>query len=224
MGSRMLRSISLFSQIERVIYNVCNYRFLRILCHKNATFPCFSNSTCSFGTFQLNKMRSSNICHKLCTKSDCNMKCLQDFHRSYSKKRKAELDSDSSDEEELNDILDKYDRNSKIIKSNVSSLRTDLLLKSALGLARNKVDLAFYESRVRVNGEKIFKKSHRVNVGDEIDVIKGVNNVNPDILNVARVEIISVKPDEDEICVKMRRFKALQIENYENAPYFQADS
>ncbi|XP_075213211.1 mitochondrial transcription rescue factor 1-like [Lycorma delicatula] len=130
-----------------------------------------------------------------------------------------ESDSENSDEEV--DVIDKYDRASKVIKTQLPSMRIDVLLKRALGLPRNKLDLAFYESRIRVNGKKMLKKSERANVGDEIDVIKGVSHLNPDFLNVARVQIISVKADEEEevINVRMRRTKVLQIANYENNPF-----
>lgn len=44
-------------------------------------------------------------------------------------------DSENSDEE-LDDILDKYDKNSRVIETNVPSLRVDLIIKTAFGLSR----------------------------------------------------------------------------------------
>lgn len=52
------------------------------------------------------------------------------------------------------------------MKIKVQSLRADLLLKSALGIARNKIEAAFYEGKIRINGKKIQKKS--VHVGSII--------------------------------------------------------
>jgi RNA-binding protein YlmH len=53
-------------------------------------------------------------------------------------------------------------------------MRIDLILKSGLNIARNKIELAFYENKIRKNGKKILKKSQSVAVGDEIDFIKGM--------------------------------------------------
>lgn len=76
--------------------------------------------------------------------------------------------------------------------------------------------MAFYESRVRVNGEKVMKKSHTLQVGDEVDLVKGPSPNNPDFLLISRVEVLSAKLDGDELEVKLRKFKNLLINNYEN--------
>lgn len=80
----------------------------------------------------------------------------------------------------------------------------------------SKIEVAFYESRIRVNGEKVAKKSYSVEVGDEIDLVKGPSPNNPDFLVVSRVEVLSSKLDGDELQVKLRRFKNLLIDNYDN--------
>lgn len=80
----------------------------------------------------------------------------------------------------------------------------------------SKIEVAFYESRVRVNGEKVMKKSHTLQVGDEVDLIKGPSPNNPDFLLISRVEVLSTKLDGDELEVKLRKFKSLLINNYEN--------
>lgn len=102
------------------------------------------------------------------------------------------------------------------MKINVQSLRVDLLLKSAIGIARNKIEAAFYENRIRVNGKKIAKKSQSCKIGDEIDLIKTEQQAtNPDHIIVSRIEIIGLTPKEDSINVTMRRFKALTVEKYD---------
>lgn len=55
-------------------------------------------------------------------------------------------------------------------------------------------------------------------MGDEIDVIKGTSQINPDHLVVQRVEILNVRPKDDEtgLVVNLRRNKSLVIENYED--------
>lgn len=102
-----------------------------------------------------------------------------------------------------------------IVKYTVQSLRADLLLKSAIGMARNKIEAAFYESKIRINGKKLEKKSFSVTVGDEIDLLKGVSPVNPNHIIVSRIEILSTVPKGDGIVVTMKRFKSLTIEKYE---------
>lgn len=55
----------------------------------------------------------------------------------------------------------------------------------------------------------------QIKIGDEIDLIKDISAQNPDHIIVARIEILSAKPSDDEnIAVAMRRFKTLTIENY----------
>ena len=56
--------------------------------------------------------------------------------------------------------------------------------------------------------------SLQLHVGDEVDVIRGLSPMNPEFLLVSRIEILSVKPEEDNVAVKIRRFKSLTIENY----------
>nr|CAD7592643.1 unnamed protein product [Timema genevievae] len=126
----------------------------------------------------------------------------------------ADLDSDeeSDKEEQWDNEVD--DKTSKVIIVRVGSLRIDLLLKAAFGMARNKVETIFYQSKIRINGEKLLKKSIQVNVGDEIDIIRGPSPLNSDFLIVSRVEVLSASENENSISVKLRRSKTLTIENY----------
>ncbi|CAG9122557.1 unnamed protein product [Plutella xylostella] len=133
------------------------------------------------------------------------------------KSKKVQHDSD--DEDDFQDDDSSLSRDSKVVKFNATSMRTDAILKLALGVARNKIETVFYESKIRVNGKKIMKKSHGIKQGDEIDVIKSVSAKNPDHLNVSRVEIINVTAKEESILITARRFKSLLIENYEEDPY-----
>nr|CAH1156232.1 unnamed protein product [Phaedon cochleariae] len=121
-----------------------------------------------------------------------------------------ETEKDSSDDT-IDDLLDK---STKTIKINVPSMRMDALLKAGMGLSRNKIEVMFYESKVRLNGEKVPKKSITVQEGDEIDMIKGVNVDNPNFLTVARLEILSSVQTENKLTVKIRRCKSLTVEDY----------
>ncbi|GBP08081.1 Uncharacterized protein C6orf203 homolog [Eumeta japonica] len=133
--------------------------------------------------------------------------------------KRIEQEVESDDENEFKNEDASLSRDSKIVHFLTTSMRTDLILKSALGIARNKIEKSFYESKIRVNGKKILKKSVGVNLGDEVDLIKTVSASNPDHLHVARVEILKITPKEESIKVTVRRFKNLLIENYEVDPY-----
>jgi len=54
-----------------------------------------------------------------------------------------------------------------------------------------------------------------MNIGDEIDLIKGYNELNPVFLDISRVMIISAEnTDTEKIAVILKRFKQLVVENY----------
>ncbi|XP_053945125.1 mitochondrial transcription rescue factor 1 [Anastrepha ludens] len=129
----------------------------------------------------------------------------------YNKKSRYGDESDS-DDESVAEFKD--ERDSKVLKASVNSLRADLLLKTGLGLARNKVETLFYESKVRVNGKKLSKKSVKLEVGDEIDVVRGFSQANPAHLIVSRVIVLDVSEREESLSVQIRRYKSLLIENY----------
>ncbi|XP_036673527.2 mitochondrial transcription rescue factor 1 [Drosophila suzukii] len=128
-----------------------------------------------------------------------------------------DLDSDDEDDEDFKD-----ERDSKVVKTKVNSLRADLLLKAGLGMARNKVELHFYESKIRVNGKKLAKKSAQLEIGDDIDVIRGFSQTNPSHLVVARVSILSASEREEGLSVHLRRYKSLLVENYRGPNAFKS--
>ncbi|KAL7024709.1 hypothetical protein ACKWTF_013179 [Chironomus riparius] len=81
------------------------------------------------------------------------------YDKKGSTKQSAEVDSD----DELSEFDDDVDKQ-KIAKIKVQSLRADLLLKVALGIARNKIEASFYEGKIRLNGKKLSKKSVHVSL------------------------------------------------------------
>ncbi|KAM7361508.1 uncharacterized protein ACRADG_012396 [Cochliomyia hominivorax] len=139
-------------------------------------------------------------------------------------KRKSGGQDEETDDEEEENVEFKDERDSKVIKSKVNSLRADLLLKAGLGIARNKIENIFYESRIRVNGKKLSKKSVQLNEGDEIDVIRGFSQQNPSHLIVSRVVILSASEREEGYSVNLRRYKNLLVENYSGANAFKSSS
>ncbi|CAL8136554.1 unnamed protein product [Orchesella dallaii] len=126
----------------------------------------------------------------------------------------------------------------KVLHLKLASTRVDAVLKSGLSISRNKIEKVFYDDRVRVNGERPKKKSQELFEGDEVDVVRGYNSLNPEnFIDVSRIEIIKIgdhadKGDEDsddnasddddqkgksKINVVLRRSKILTIRNYKPA-------
>ncbi|XP_053605708.1 uncharacterized protein LOC128672518 [Plodia interpunctella] len=171
---------------------------------------------------ELSKKCMHNVVHKNVNITSTNTLFPQTTTILYSTNRyksKKQRDLDSDDEDESFDDDSSLSRDSKVVKFNTTTLRTDTILKSALGVARKKIEQMFYESKIRVNGTKIMKKSASVKTGDEIDVIKMVSPKNSDHLYVARVEILNIAAKGENITISARRFKNLLIENYPEDPH-----
>lgn len=86
------------------------------------------------------------------------------------------------------------------------------------------METKFYENKIRLNGKKIAKKSVQLNIGDEVDVIKGVSPQNEDHIIVGRIEIVSARAKEESISVVLRRYKSLIIENYPGSSAWKGGS
>ncbi|KAM0735746.1 Mitochondrial transcription rescue factor 1 [Formica fusca] len=125
---------------------------------------------------------------------------------------KKSRDEDSDEEEEENEEVP---AGSKMLTINVPSLRLDTISKAGFGISRNKVEEAFYASKFRVNGNKVFKKSMEVEVGNEIDIVSHRHLDNPKFLIVNRIVILSMTPTSNSIRMKLSRDKNLLIEDYE---------
>uniref|UniRef100_A0A182P7G3 Mitochondrial transcription rescue factor 1 C-terminal domain-containing protein n=1 Tax=Anopheles epiroticus TaxID=199890 RepID=A0A182P7G3_9DIPT len=141
--------------------------------------------------------------------------------KKYGKQQPAKDDDLDEEEEEGSGQGDEFeellgDKHNRTVRVTVNSMRADLLLKAGLGIARNKVEALFYDSKIRVNGKRLLKKSAQLEVEDEIDVVRGPSPSNPDHLVVSRVEIVSVTPRTENLSVTLRRHKSLIIENYKD--------
>ncbi|KAJ8938678.1 hypothetical protein NQ318_004478 [Aromia moschata] len=129
--------------------------------------------------------------------------------------QKSQVSDSETDKYSDDDFLENIqDKNARSLKVGSNLTASGAIIKAGLGLSRNKIELIFYESKIRLNGAKVLKKSTRISEGDEIDIIKGVNVNNPDFWTVARIEVISFAPKEESISVKLRRCKSLTVENY----------
>lgn len=105
---------------------------------------------------------------------------------------------------------------------NVNSLRLDTILKGGYKFSKAKIEEAFYDSRIRVNGYKAPKKSETMGSQDVIDFILGRNAENHEFLDVVRIEIKDV-PDitsgTGRVKLPIRRYNKLTIQNYEEDAY-----
>jgi len=92
----------------------------------------------------------------------------------------------------------------------------------------SKIEKAYFEDRIRVNGERAKKKSMMLYEGDEVDIVRGVNKLNQLFIDVSRVEIVRIgdspsgnvnndSDDEDsseKISAVLKRYKHFTIQNY----------
>jgi len=122
-------------------------------------------------------------------------------------------DSDYSDEE-TEDSFQHYEEDAdfpskyKEIKAHVKSLRTDLLASSGLNIARNKIEDYFLAGKLRLNGEKLLKKSKQASVGDSIDLVTDVSGDEMKVKRVRLLHVDSQRSQKDRITVAMRVWRA----------------
>uniref|UniRef100_A0A2D4GH58 Mitochondrial transcription rescue factor 1 C-terminal domain-containing protein n=1 Tax=Micrurus corallinus TaxID=54390 RepID=A0A2D4GH58_MICCO len=134
-------------------------------------------------------------------------------------KRTVEEDLEEEDtDEEITESEDELEddpstvKNYKDLEKVVQSFRFDVILKSGLDIARNKVEDAFYSGELRLNGEKLWKKSRSVKVGDTLDLILGEDKETETAV-VMRVVLkkASEKNENDKYKVMLRRWKNLKV-------------
>ncbi|XP_015120159.1 uncharacterized protein LOC107043264 [Diachasma alloeum] len=135
-------------------------------------------------------------------------------HGKSGKKGRIEAEDDDEDEEDEEMRMLAQGKNNKIITPSTASMRIDAVVKAALGIARNKADVALYESKIRINSEKVLKKGYQVNINDVIDFIVGPSPQNPKFTIVHRITILDAKPNVDTIKLKVLREKNLVIDDY----------
>lgn len=101
----------------------------------------------------------------------------------------------------------------KDLEKVVASFRFDLVMKAGLDVARNKVEDAFYSNKLRLNGERLLKKSKVVKEGDILDHITGEDK-EAETVTVMRVMLRKVAgemTDTDKYRVTLRRWKHLML-------------
>ncbi|XP_011306646.1 uncharacterized protein [Fopius arisanus] len=151
----------------------------------------------------------------LCLNHNLNCTFRRWKHNRSSKKgqhREEDEDLEDKDDEEMQLLA--HGKNNKIITPSTSSMRIDAVVKAALGIARSQADVALYESKIRVNSEKVLKKGYQVAINDVIDFIVGPSPKNPKFTIVTRITILDAKLNVDTIKLKILREKNLVVDDY----------
>ncbi|KAK0132554.1 hypothetical protein N1851_032575 [Merluccius polli] len=121
-----------------------------------------------------------------------------------------ESESDYEDEVEEDPHLPK---DYKDLEKFVQSYRYDVVLKSGLDMARNKIEDAFYNNKLRLNGQKLIKKSKSVKVGDTLDLVlseSGEKNT-VTLMRVVLKKVLGESNDGEKHKVALRRWKSLEM-------------
>ncbi|MCI4376857.1 hypothetical protein PGIGA_G00193570 [Pangasianodon gigas] len=95
----------------------------------------------------------------------------------------------------------------------VQSLRFDLVMKTGLDIARHKIEDSFYDHKLRLNGQKLIKKSKTVKVGDTLDLVIEEDK-EKDVVTLKRVvlkKIVRETNDGEKLKVLLRSWKHLQL-------------
>ncbi|XP_077977838.1 uncharacterized protein LOC144433406 [Glandiceps talaboti] len=102
----------------------------------------------------------------------------------------------------------------KDVVHSVSGFRADQMLAVGLGISRKQVEVAFLSGKLRFNGEKLTKKSKRVELNDALDLIKSRQGSEEGTMNVMRVVLKKIndeKTNKGNHVVSLRRWKHLSI-------------
>ncbi|XP_078255985.1 mitochondrial transcription rescue factor 1 [Rhinoraja longicauda] len=121
--------------------------------------------------------------------------------------------SGSEDESAKEEEVDVQPKTYKDLEKVVASFRFDLVMKAGLDMARNKVEDAFYSDKLKLNGERLLKKSKVVKEGDILDHIIGEDK-EAETVTVMRVMLRKVAgemTDSDKYRVTLRRWKHLTL-------------
>lgn len=130
-------------------------------------------------------------------------------------------DEGDSDEErdEMSELEEEPEDNPSEVKDYkdldkaVQSFRYDVILKTGLDIGRNKVEDAFYKGELRLNGEKLWKKSRTVKVGDTLDLLIGEDKEaeTETVMRIILKKVLEEKTSSEKHRVVLRRWKKLQL-------------
>ncbi|XP_011358997.1 uncharacterized protein C6orf203 homolog [Pteropus vampyrus] len=135
-------------------------------------------------------------------------------------KVKDEEDSDEeSDHNEMSEQEEELEDDPNVVKDYkdlekvVQSFRYDVILKTGLDVGRNKVEDAFYKGELRLNGEKLWKKSRTVKEGDTLDLLIGEDKEaeTETVMRILLKKVFDEKTESEKYRVVLRRWKKLKL-------------
>ncbi|XP_029983127.1 mitochondrial transcription rescue factor 1 isoform X2 [Sphaeramia orbicularis] len=124
-----------------------------------------------------------------------------------------EKDPEDSDYEDETDLDPNLPKDYKDMEKYVQSFRYDLIMRAGLDLARNKIEDAFYDSKLRLNGQKLIKKSKTVKVGDKLDLVLSENRETNTVtlMRVILRRVFAEASSTEKHKVAIRRWKFLEL-------------
>ncbi|XP_059970943.1 mitochondrial transcription rescue factor 1 [Mesoplodon densirostris] len=136
--------------------------------------------------------------------------------------QKVEDEGDSDEESEHREMSEQEEepeddpsavRDHKDLDKVVQSFRYDVILKTGLDIGRNKVEDAFYKGELRLNGEKLWKKSRTVKVGDTLDLLIGEDREaeTETVMRILLKKVFEEKTSSEKYRVVLRRWKKLTL-------------
>uniref|UniRef100_A0A8C2XM31 Mitochondrial transcription rescue factor 1 n=2 Tax=Cyclopterus lumpus TaxID=8103 RepID=A0A8C2XM31_CYCLU len=129
-----------------------------------------------------------------------------------------EDDEDKKDPEE-SDYEDEVGENPNLPKDYkdmekyVPSFRYDVIMKAGLDMSRNKIEDAFYKNKLRLNGQKLIKKSKTVKVGATLDLVLSENRETNTVtlMRVILQKVLGESNDAEKYKVAIRRWKSVEL-------------
>ncbi|XP_059209792.1 mitochondrial transcription rescue factor 1 isoform X2 [Centropristis striata] len=137
--------------------------------------------------------------------------------------RAAQEDEDEEEEEEKDpedsDYEDEVDKDAdlpkdyKDMEKHVQSFRYDVIMKAGLDIARSKIEDAFYDNKLRLNGQKLIKKSKTVKVGDTLDLLLSEDNATNTVklMRVILRKDLGESSKTEKYKVAIRRWKCKEL-------------
>ncbi|KAM6186371.1 mitochondrial transcription rescue factor 1 [Rhynchocyon petersi] len=182
------------SNYKKLFHNVFSLRLPGLLVPSEFIFP-----------FSIRL--KSNISSKNSTKK--NLQKVEDEEDSDEESDHSELSKQDKELEDDPSVVKDY----KDLEKVVQSFRYDVILKTGLDVGRNKVEDAFYKGELRLNGEKLWKKSRTVKVGDTLDLIIEENKeAETDIvMRILLKKVFDEKTESEKYRVVLRRWKKLEL-------------
>nr|XP_061798658.1 mitochondrial transcription rescue factor 1-like [Nerophis lumbriciformis] len=124
-----------------------------------------------------------------------------------------EKDPESSDSEDEADEDENIPKDYKDIEKYVQSFRYDVVLRAGLDIARNKIEDSFYSNKLRLNGQKLIKKSKTVRVGDTLDLVMSENQDTNTVtlMRVVLKKVLGESSNSEKYKVSIRRWKFIAL-------------